>query len=105
MIDSSHFRKTLNSSEHDILINLNDNLIKTSLKVNNSTINFSKTLTNLTFGKLDSYRFGLDISIIQLNIQKIESNSYYLVPVYFAFLLPYLIPFSIFIYVRRRFPG
>ena len=102
LIASSNFRKTLNASEHGIHINVNDNLIKTTLKVNNNTVNFNKTLTYLLFGKLDNYRFGLNINILQLNIQNIGSNSYYLVPVYFAFILPYLIPFCVVIYLRKH---
>lgn len=102
LVKDNEFEKTFNASGNSVNIGICDNKYNTKLLVNNNSMNFNKTLSYLTFGKLDSYNYGLIITVNTLLLNNIESGSYYMIPVYFAFLIPYIATFFMTIYIKKR---
>lgn len=102
LVKSKGTKSAFNASTSNISIDVRDDNIKTELKVNNNTIAFDSLMSQISFGKLANYTYKIDIEVNEIKITNHEVQSYYFIPVYVAFLLPYLITFLSLIYLRRQ---
>ncbi len=102
LVKGDGIEKAFNTPAPSVNISVCDNMYQTKIQVNNNSLDFNQRLTYLMFGKLDNYDYGLIISINNLIFKNMESDSYYMIPVYFAFLIPYLSTFYEIIYIKKR---
>lgn len=76
---------------------------RTNITLNGNELNYQSTLRNLTFGKLSSGYWGLNITLYSLSIMQLSQNNYYLVPVFYFTFLPYVLVPIIYLYFERKF--
>ncbi len=89
--------------DSDALISISDANNRTDITLNGAEVVYPSTLRNLTFGKLTSGYWGLNITFHSLSIIQLSQNNYYLVPVFYFTFFPYFLVPIIYLYFKQKF--
>ena len=73
-----------------IHVNISDSWRGTLLTVQGHRIFYDKPISYLEIGKLDPITYGLSITFTELHIMPKSNDGYYMVPVFFAFSIPFI---------------
>ena len=96
------------SHENFTLIQNIDNIVNytvqdssnwTSIKVDNSTFTFDKSMKYIVFGKLVPGNYSLNVTFKSLYLTQASSVGWYLVPIFFSTVIPYSLFIAFFIMI------
>jgi hypothetical protein len=74
---------------NEIRVNISDSQKGTLLTVQGHRILYGTPISYLIIGKLDPIQYGLSITFTSLHIMPRNNGGYYMIPVFFAFSVPY----------------
>jgi hypothetical protein len=76
---------------NEIGVNISDSQKGTLLTVQGHRILYGTPISYLMIGKLDPIQYGLSITFTSLHIMPRNNGGYYMIPVFFAFSVPYIV--------------
>ena len=98
--ESKELNITLNSTSPQI--SLSDMRGQTCIQINTFSTVINGNLAYMVIGKLSKGSYSLGIKFDSFTLENIDGNSYYLVPVFFATITPYLLLILSYFYFLRN---